>query len=198
MRRGSNRQVRRYCYGSGFDAEIAADIMKVNGRPLIFRGVNRHEINPVKGRMFDAAHARADLIMMKRAGGNAIRTSHYPPHAHVLDLSDELGFWVIEECDYETHAFEVGGWQGNPSDDPRWEEACLDRIARRALSAAAQRLRPIGRAAECELVRHRSHVYLFLDDAVHGIGSRACGVDVLPEDALWPSARQFAVSFQKP
>ena len=75
-------------------------------------------------------YARADLIMMKRAGVNAIRTSHYPPHPRVLDLADELGFWVIEECDYETHGFELCDWQGNPSDDPRWTEACLDRMKR--------------------------------------------------------------------
>ncbi len=81
---------------------------------MIFRGVNRHEIHPVYGRMFDEAYARSDLIMMKRAGVNAIRTSHYPPHPRVLDLADELGFWVIEECDYETHGFEICGWQGQP------------------------------------------------------------------------------------
>ena len=44
--------------------------------------------------------------MMKQAGVNAIRTSHYPPHPRVLDLADELGFWVIEECDLETHGFD--------------------------------------------------------------------------------------------
>ena len=110
--------------------EIAGDILSVNGRQLIFRGVNRHEINPVKGRVFDEAYAKADLIMMKRAGVNAIRTSHYPPHPRVLDLADELGFWVIDECDYETHGFQVCDWQGNPSDDSRWEQACLDRIVR--------------------------------------------------------------------
>ena len=110
--------------------EITGDILRVNGRQVIFRGVNRHEIHPVYGRMFDEAYARSDLIMMKRAGVNAIRTSHYPPHPRVLDLADELGFWVIEECDYETHGFEICGWQGNPSDDPRWTEACLDRMER--------------------------------------------------------------------
>ncbi len=94
--------------------EIAGDILRVNGRQVIFRGVNRHEIHPVYGRMFDEAYARSDLIMMKRAGVNAIRTSHYPPHPRVLDLADELGFWVIEECDYETHGFEICGWQGQP------------------------------------------------------------------------------------
>ena len=110
--------------------EIAGDLFRVNGRQVIFRGVNRHEIHPVGGRMFDEDYARADLIMMKRTGVNAIRTSHYPPHPRVLDLADELGFWVIEECDYETHGFEFFGWQGNPSDDPRWAEACLDRMER--------------------------------------------------------------------
>ena len=110
--------------------QIDGDVLSVNGRQVIFRGVNRHEVHPVRGRMFDAQYARADLIMMKRAGVNAIRTSHYPPHPRVLDLADELGFWVIDECDYETHGFEVCDWQGNPSDDPRWADTCLDRIER--------------------------------------------------------------------
>jgi beta-galactosidase len=110
--------------------EIDGDILRVNGSQVIFRGVNRHEINPLKGRMFDAEYARADLITMKQAGVNAIRTSHYPPHPHLLDLADELGFWVILECDYETHGFEFFDWQGNPSDDPRWAAACLDRMER--------------------------------------------------------------------
>ena len=110
--------------------QIDGDVLSVNSRRVIFRGVNRHETHPVLGRMFDEQYARADLIMMKRAGINAIRTSHYPPYPRVLDLADELGFWVIDECDYETHGFEVCDWQGNPSDDPRWAECCLDRMAR--------------------------------------------------------------------
>ena len=109
---------------------IDGDIFSVNGNQVIFRGVNRHETHPVKGRMFDEQYARADMIKMKRAGINAIRTSHYPPHPRVLDLADELGFWVIEECDYETHGFVECDWQGNPSDDLRWAEACLDRMER--------------------------------------------------------------------
>ena len=67
--------------------------------------MNRHETHPVRGRVFDEEHARADLILMKRHSVNAIRTSHYPPHPQVLDLADELGFWVIVECDLETHGF---------------------------------------------------------------------------------------------
>ncbi|WP_019073589.1 glycoside hydrolase family 2 TIM barrel-domain containing protein [Streptomyces hokutonensis] len=110
--------------------EIRGDQFLVNGRRVVFHGVNRHETHPERGRVFDEAHAREDLALMKRFNVNAIRTSHYPPHPRLLDLADELGFWVILECDLETHGFDKVGWTGNPSDDPAWREAYLDRIER--------------------------------------------------------------------
>lgn len=109
---------------------IEGDRFLVNGERVVFHGVNRHETHPVRGRVFDEGHARADMALMKRNNVNAIRTSHYPPHPRVLDLADELGFWVILECDLETHGFVFLDWVGNPSDDPAWREAYLDRIAR--------------------------------------------------------------------
>ncbi|PSL37484.1 beta-galactosidase [Labedella gwakjiensis] len=133
---------------------IVGDRLLVNGRQVRFSGVNRHETHPDRGRVFDEEHARADMALMKQHNVNAIRTSHYPPHPRVLDLADELGFWVIDECDLETHGFERGGrvipglelggvvsqdltpgfdgrgWEDNPSDDPRWRDAYLDRIRR--------------------------------------------------------------------
>lgn len=110
--------------------EIAGDRLLVNGERLVFHGMNRHETHPDRGRVFDEDWARADLLLMKRFNVNAIRTSHYPPHPRLLDLADELGLWVILECDLETHGFEPGGWRDNPSDDPAWREALLDRIER--------------------------------------------------------------------
>ncbi|MFB7800804.1 glycoside hydrolase family 2 TIM barrel-domain containing protein [Isoptericola sp. NPDC056134] len=110
--------------------EIVGDLLLVNGRRVVFSGMNRHETHPDRGRVFDEEHARADLARMKQHNVNAIRTSHYPPHPRVLDLADELGLWVILETDLETHGFEAGGWAGNPSDDPRWREAYLDRVRR--------------------------------------------------------------------
>ena len=110
--------------------EIRGDRFLVNGRRVVFHGMNRHEIHPVRGRVFDEEHARADLARMKRFNVNAIRTSHYPPHPRLLDLADELGFWVILECDLETHGFDQIGWAGNPSDDPAWRDVYLDRIER--------------------------------------------------------------------
>ncbi|WP_426624302.1 glycoside hydrolase family 2 TIM barrel-domain containing protein [Leifsonia sp. McL0607] len=110
--------------------EIRGDRLLVNGRRVVFHGMNRHETHPERGRVFDEEHAKADLMRMKQFNVNAIRTSHYPPHPRLLDLADELGFWVILECDLETHGFERAGWRDNPSDDPRWRDAYLDRIRR--------------------------------------------------------------------
>lgn len=110
--------------------EIRGDRFLVNGRRVVFHGVNRHETHPLRGRVFDEEHAREDLARMKRFNVNAIRTSHYPPHPRLLDLADELGFWVVLECDLETHGFEKLNWVGNPSDDPTWRAAYLDRVER--------------------------------------------------------------------
>ncbi|MGW3737768.1 glycoside hydrolase family 2 TIM barrel-domain containing protein [Streptomyces sp. NPDC005148] len=110
--------------------EIRGDQFLVNGRRVVLHGMNRHETHPERGRVFDEEHAREDLARMKRFNVNAIRTSHYPPHPRLLDLADELGFWVILECDLETHGFDKLDWVGNPSDDPMWRDAYLDRIRR--------------------------------------------------------------------
>ncbi|HEX5334938.1 MAG TPA: glycoside hydrolase family 2 TIM barrel-domain containing protein, partial [Propionicimonas sp.] len=109
---------------------IDGDAWLVNGRRLRLRGVNRHEFHRTTGRVFDAEQARRDLMLMKRNNLNAIRTSHYPPHPTLLDLADELGFWVIDECDIETHGFGMLDWVGNPSDDPAWRDCYLDRVER--------------------------------------------------------------------
>ncbi|UJP09600.1 DUF4981 domain-containing protein [Microbacterium sp. KUDC0406] len=102
----------------------------VNDRPLRLRGVNRHEIDSRAGRVFDLDRARADLLSMKRHHVDAIRMAHAPPHPALLELTDELGFWVMDECDLETHGFELVGWRQNPSDEPRWAAAMLDRAER--------------------------------------------------------------------
>ena len=110
--------------------EIVGHEWRVNGRKLRIRGVNRHEYDPDHGRVFDRDQARSGMLLMKQHNINAIRTAHYPPHPEFFELTDELGFWVIDECDLETHGFEAGGWVDNPSNDPRWRNALLDRVER--------------------------------------------------------------------
>ncbi|UXY30711.1 glycoside hydrolase family 2 TIM barrel-domain containing protein [Streptomyces sp. HUAS TT20] len=115
----------------GFRTVVLDDgLIKVNGRPVLFKGVNRHEWHPEKGRSLDLATMREDVLLMKRHNINAVRTSHYPPHPAFLSLCDEYGLWVIDECDLETHGFTEQRWRDNPVDDERWTPALLDRAAR--------------------------------------------------------------------
>ena len=71
---------------------------------------------------------RRDVLLMKAHNVNAVRTAHYPPHPRFLELCDELGLYVIDECDLETHGFFVLGWRGNPATTragrTRWSTAC--------------------------------------------------------------------------
>lgn len=110
--------------------QVRGGRLLVNDAPVQFRGVNRHEHHPVHGRHVPPAVVAEELALMKRHNINAIRTSHYPPDPGMLDLADELGFWVIDECDVETHGFAEVGWRGNPIDDPAWAPALVDRIRR--------------------------------------------------------------------
>lgn len=115
----------------GFRTVALADgCLTVNGKRILFRGVNRHEHHPRFGRAVPLDFARAELLLMKRHNINALRMSHYPPDPRLLDLFDHLGFWVIDEADLETHGFDLVAGVTNPTDDPEWESACLDRLVR--------------------------------------------------------------------
>ncbi|MFE3828993.1 glycoside hydrolase family 2 TIM barrel-domain containing protein [Streptomyces sp. NPDC059092] len=109
---------------------VSGGLLRVNGTPLLLRGVNRHEWDPDTGRTLTVETMRQDIELMKRHNINAVRTSHYPPDGRFLDLCDELGLWVVDECDLETHGFHLNDWRGNPSADPAWREALLDRMRR--------------------------------------------------------------------
>jgi len=109
---------------------ITDGVFTVNGLRTLMRGVNRHEVSADRGRSTTPAEDLADVLLMKQHGVNAVRTSHYPPHPRFLDLCDEHGLWVVDECDLETHGFWETSWVGNPSDDPAWEAAMVDRMVR--------------------------------------------------------------------
>lgn len=109
---------------------IEDSMLKVNGVPIQLRGVNRHEHHPLFGRAVPEETVREELALMKRSNINAIRTSHYPPASLLLNLADEMGFWVIDECDLETHGFGRVDWVDNPTDDVNWESAIVDRARR--------------------------------------------------------------------
>ncbi|MFK4805985.1 glycoside hydrolase family 2 TIM barrel-domain containing protein [Microbacterium sp. ZW CA_36] len=110
--------------------EIRDGVFTVNGRAVTFRGVNRHEHHPDTGRTLDRDTMIRDIVMMKRANIDAVRTSHYPPHPEFLRLCDEYGLWVVVEVDLETHGFIYEGWAHNPPALPEWRDALMDRLRR--------------------------------------------------------------------
>lgn len=112
--------------------EVKEGIFQVNGKPVKFRGVNRHEHHPRSGRTVPYDFLKKDLCMMKEAGINAIRTSHYPNDPRLYDLADELGLWIIDEADLECHGFDRIGATDPATfttDNPAWKDAYLDRAA---------------------------------------------------------------------
>jgi beta-galactosidase/evolved beta-galactosidase subunit alpha len=101
----------------------------INGVRVMLKGVNRHDNHPRLGRVTPIDDLRRDLLLMKAHNCNAIRTSHYPNDRHLFDLCDELGFYLVAECDLETHGF--GYHEGkNPSEWPEWQAAYTDRMKR--------------------------------------------------------------------
>ncbi|KOU78008.1 beta-galactosidase [Streptomyces sp. MMG1533] len=110
------------------DVEIVGRDLLVNGERVFVRGVNRHDFHPLTGRTVSYDDLRADLVLLKRFGFNAIRTSHYPGDPALYDLADELGFYVVDEADIESHdhAHEI-------ADDPRYLNAFVDRVSRMVL-----------------------------------------------------------------
>lgn len=84
-------------------AEIREGKFLFNGKPIKFRGVNRHDFHPEKGAAVSLGDMENDLILMKRLNVNAIRTSHYPSAPEFYKLCDRYGFYVISESDVETH-----------------------------------------------------------------------------------------------
>ncbi|KAK4180279.1 family 2 putative glycoside hydrolase [Triangularia setosa] len=109
--------------------ELLDGVFCVNGQPIKLRGVNRHEHHPDHGRAVPYEFLKQDLLLMKRHNINAIRTSHYINDPRLYELADELGLWILDECDLECHGLFVVGVDGNKltSDNPEWKEAYLDR-----------------------------------------------------------------------
>ncbi len=109
--------------------EVREGLLKINGRPIHLRGVNRHEHDPVTGRYVTEESMLQDIRLMKRFNINAVRTSHYPNTPRWYELCDEHGLYVIGEANIESHGM---GYHPDVTlgNDPDWRAAHLDRIER--------------------------------------------------------------------
>ena len=114
--------------------ELKNGLMCLNGKRIVFKGVDRHEFSAERGRAISEAEMLADILLMKRNNINAVRTSHYPNQTRWYELCDEYGIYVIDETNLETHGSWMNdrGWAGGfacnlPGDLPEWKGAVLDR-----------------------------------------------------------------------
>ena len=114
--------------------EMKDRIMCLNGKRILFKGVNRHEFDPVRGRAITREDMLWDIRFMKQHNINAVRTSHYPNQTLWYELCDEYGIYLIDETNLESH----GSWQklgevepswNVPGDRPEWKAAVLDRAS---------------------------------------------------------------------
>jgi beta-galactosidase len=105
--------------------EVAERRLRINGQAVVLLGVNRHDHDPVNGKTPSVETMRAELIQMKRANINAVRTAHYPNDPALLDLCDELGLYVVDEANVESHARHK-----SLALDPRYAPAIVDRTRR--------------------------------------------------------------------
>lgn len=110
-------------------------IMTINGKRIVFKGVDRHEFGGRSGRVPDEKEMLQDIITMKRHNINAIRTSHYPNDSRLYELCDEYGLYLIDECNLESHGMwdlvVRGVWpieRALPGDRKEWEPMLLDRV----------------------------------------------------------------------
>lgn len=107
--------------------EIRNGQLLVNGAPVRFRGVNRHEHDPRTARVMSEERMLQDILLMKQANINAVRTSHYPNVSRWYELCDSLGLYIMDEADIEEH-----GLRGTLASTPDWHAAFLDRAVRMA------------------------------------------------------------------
>jgi beta-galactosidase len=107
--------------------EINKGQLLINGNPVCFRGVNRHEHDPRTARVMSEERMLQDILLMKQANINAVRTSHYPNVSRWYELCDSLGLYVMDEADIEEH-----GLRGTLASTPDWYAAFMDRAVRMA------------------------------------------------------------------
>lgn len=111
--------------------ELKDGLILVNGKPINFKGVNRHDWNEYHGRCITREDMIQDLEMMKQNHINAIRTAHYPSHPDFLSLCDTMGFYVMEEADLECNQMTyIKDKMDKLSEDVIWEDSYVDRAIR--------------------------------------------------------------------
>ncbi|MEJ2043087.1 MAG: beta-galactosidase [Reinekea sp.] len=166
--------------------EIRGGLLRVNGQPLLIRGVNRHEHDPQRGHAVTRDSMIQDITLMKQLNFNAVRTAHYPNHPEFYDLCDEYGLYVMNEANLETH----GMWPcARLSDDPLWLNAYMERITRLVLR---DRNRPsviiwsLGNESGLGKNHHAMYQWVKQTDPTRPVQYEGGGADTAATDIICP------------
>ncbi|CAK9096305.1 unnamed protein product [Durusdinium trenchii] len=127
---GSPAETEAVCLNVGFrTVEILEGRLLLNGSELTIRGVNRHEHHPTKGHVVDRESMIQDIQMMKENNFNAVRCAHYPNDIMFYELCDEMGLYVVDEANIESHGVDFD-WSKTLGNKEEWGEAHLARVQR--------------------------------------------------------------------
>ncbi|KAG2426464.1 hypothetical protein HXX76_011694 [Chlamydomonas incerta] len=180
--------------------EVRGAVLRHNGRPVMLRGINRHEWDDRRGKVLSEEHMVRDILLMKQHSFNAVRCAHYPNHVRWYELCAHYGLYLIDEANLETHGFDplFVDNMSNPANSPAWAGAMLDRAIAmygRDKNAAAVVMWSLGNEAGYGPAHAAMAGYLRAKDAsrpIHyeGGGSRTAATDVIPPMYARPSQLQ--------
>lgn len=189
--------------------EIHQGILCINGKPVKFQGVNRHDSDPDTGFTISREKAIKDLKLMKQHNINAIRTSHYPNAPWFTQLCDEYGFYVILEADLEAHEG-VSIYKGSNEttygavvQNPIFEHAILDRVQRavvRDKNCVSIFMWSIGNEAGISRAMEKAGLWIKKYDTtrlVHYEGERWPNGDFMPDHSMWDVHSRMYSSFEE-
>ena len=188
------------------DVKIRGEVFTLNGRPVKFKGVNHHDTSAENGYYLTPAQIRRDMELCKAYNIDTVRTSHYPPDPLLLELCDELGIYVVDEADIETHGTfsqQIPPTYNSITHDPKWAPRYLDRARRlwgRDKNHASIVMWSLGN--EAGGYRNTDEMYWFLKSVsplpVHyesAIHSKRVAYDVGSE--MYPSVEKVALVGQR-
>ncbi|SIO96857.1 beta-galactosidase [Vibrio spartinae] len=174
-------------FAVGFRTVAIEDgLLKVNGKALLIRGVNRHEHHPETGHYVDEATMIKDILLMKQHNFNAVRTSHYPNHPRWYELCDQYGLYVVDEANIETHGqFPMC----RLSEDPQWNHAYMQRmigLVERDKNHPSVIIWSLGNESGIGLNHHAMYQWTKQRDPSRPIQYEGGGADTVATDIICP------------
>ena len=196
-RKGSALDIESYDVGFR-SVEIRDGLLRVNGEPVLIRGVNRHEHHPEMGHAVTTADMETDIRLMKQFNFNAVRTAHYPNHPDFYRLCDQYGLYVVDEANLETHGMDPCS---RLSDDPQWLNAYMERATRMVLrdrNHPSIILWSLGNESGLGANHHAMYQWIKQTDPSRPVQYEGGGADTAATDIICPMYARVATDMPLP